>query len=237
MLGRLKATAAGLAVAAALAGGASAGNLTVAPTRIDLAGGRSAGVLTLMNNASTPVTVQVQTFAWNSSTDLADLQPTRELLAVPPVLQIPPGEKRPIRVALRAAPPGDREESYRLIVTEVPQRVRGGGVQFALRLSLPVFATPKGAGPEAFWMLRRAGKAQVLQVQNAGNAHLQVTRIRLLGADGKELQTIDKSAYVLAGQHQAWPVALPAKALGAGLSVAAETSAGELLAPLPVQGG
>ena len=225
----------GLALGCGLAAGAAAGNLTVAPTRIDLGAGRTAGVVSLHNNAATPVTVQVQTFAWLGSVATSDLTPTRELLAVPAVLEIPPGEKRPIRVALRGVPGGEREDSYRLIVTEVPEPAKGGGVQFALRFSLPVFVTPKGALPQPHWLLQRQGEAADLRLVNAGTAHLQVRRIRLL-ADGKELQVIEKPAYVLAGQQETWQVRLPGRAWAAGLSLVAETNVGELLAALPVQG-
>lgn len=215
----------------------AAGNLTVAPTRIDLQGERLAGAITLQNNASLPVTVQVQTFAWDDSPEMASLKPTRDLLAVPPVLEIPPGEKRPIRVALRERPAGTKEETYRLVVTEVSRPLPGGGVQFALRLSLPVFATPSGAQPRPSWALQKNGKSAELHVVNEGTAHIQVTRIRLLDAEGKQLQEIGKPAYVLAGQQQSWPVDLPGKALGALTSLAAETSAGEILAPLSARGG
>jgi fimbrial chaperone protein len=227
----------GLALGCGLAAGATGGNLTVAPTRVDLSVTRTAGVVNLRNNAATPVTVQVQTFAWPGSTDIADLLPTRELLAVPAVLEIPSGEKRPIRIAWRGAPQGDREETYRLIVTEVPPPPKSGGVQFALRLSLPVFVTPDGAAPRPRWALQRVDGEASLQLVNAGNAHLQVRRIRLLGADGRELLEIDRPVYVLAGQQQLWPVALPPSALGAGVSLVAETNVGELLATLSVQGG
>ena len=45
-------------------------------------------VVTLHNNAAEPVMVQVQTFAWPHGPATADLEPTRDLFAVPPVFEL-----------------------------------------------------------------------------------------------------------------------------------------------------
>jgi fimbrial chaperone protein len=216
---------------------ALAGNLTVAPTRIDLGGARTSGSVTLENNAREPVLVQVETFAWAGSVATADLEPTRELVAVPPVFSLAPGAKQIIRVALREPGARPAESAYRLLITEVPRSagVRGGGVQFALRLSLPVFATPAGAAPRPHWLLRRHGKGGELELVNAGSAHLQLRRLRLRGADGKE-EAIDRPGYVLAGQRQAWSVKLPVRP-GATFVLEADTNIGELEVPLTAQEG
>jgi fimbrial chaperone protein len=214
---------------------AAAGSLTVAPTRIDLAAGRTAGAVTLHNNASEPVLVQVETFAWPRTPSTGDLEATKRLVAVPPVFSLAPDAKQVIRVALREAQMGASEEAYRLLITEVPQsQGKGGGVQFALRLSLPVFATPAGATPSPQWSLGREGDRSTLQLANSGTAHVQVQKIRLKGSDGA-LQTIDEPSYVLAGQQHAWNLRLPVKA-GSVVAVEADTNIGTLALPLAAGG-
>ena len=89
---------------------------------MELGPGDPAGVVTLQNNAAEPVMVQVQTFAWPRTVASDDLEPTRELLAVPPVAELAGNGKQIIRVALRAALTGSREHAYRLLITEVPAR-------------------------------------------------------------------------------------------------------------------
>ena len=209
-----------------------AASLTVAPTRIDLAGDDRAEVVTLRNNAAEAVMVQVQTFAWSDGPATAELTPTRDVLAVPPVFELAPAGSQIIRVALRAAEAGDRERAYRLLITEVPRGGGGGtGVRFALRLSLPVFVTPPGAAPRAVWSLVGSGAERRLVLHNEGSAHLQVRRITLGQAEGdREPSVIETPAYVLAGQEHAWP--LPARAGAATLRLEAETSVGPLSATL-----
>jgi fimbrial chaperone protein len=213
---------------------ADAGNLTVAPTRIDLAQGQIAGSVTLRNNADESVLVQVETFAWPRSPSTADLEPTTRLVAVPPVFSLAPDGEQVIRVALREPQQGRTEAAYRLLITEVPQIGPGGGsVQFALRLSLPVFATPEGAAPQPQWSLVRGDGQTTLELVNAGTAHIQVQRIRLKSGDGAA-RTIEEPSYVLAGQKRAWAIRLPAAARIVALE--ADTNIGTLALPLAVGG-
>jgi fimbrial chaperone protein len=225
-----------LAVLLGGAASAEAGNLTVSPTRIDLTAGHVAGAVTLHNNADGPVLVQVETFAWPRTPATGDLEPTRSLIAVPPVFSLPPDGKQIIRVALREAQAGAAEEAYRLLITEVPQAVgNADGVQFALRLSLPVFATPDGAAARPQWALQRDGGQTSLLLVNAGTAHLQVRQIRLKGSGGAS-QVIDEPSYVLAGQRRAWALRLPVRA-GTVLALEADTNLGPLAIPLSAGGG
>ena len=214
---------------------AAAGSLTVAPTQIDLEAGRTAGAVTLQNNADEAVLVQVETFGWPRSPATGDLEPTRGLVAVPAVFSLPPDGKQIIRVALREPQRGDSEQAYRLLITEVPQSRSKGGVQFALRLSLPVFATPEGAIPSPHWSIDRSGGKPTLQLVNSGKAHLQVQKIRLKHGDGTE-QTIDEPSYVLAGQQHAWDLRLPVRA-GSVVTLEADTNIGTLAFPLAAGGG
>lgn len=207
----------------------AAASLSVAPTRVDLAAGDTTAVVTLLNNAAEPVMVQVQTFAWQHSPASADLEPTRELLAVPPVFELAGNGRQIIRVAVRGAVAGGREHAYRLLITEVPRGgAAGTGVRFALRLSLPVFVTPEGAEPKAVWSVRAAPGTRELVLRNEGTAHLQVRRIVLRATGSEPAHKIEAPAYVLAGQEHGWPLA--SRAGATPLQLEAETNVGPLSA-------
>jgi P pilus assembly chaperone PapD len=216
---------------------AAAASLTVAPTRIELDAADPVAVVTLQNNDAEPVMVQVQTFAWPHGPDALALEPTRELIAVPPVFEVGGNGRQVIRVALRGQAPGEREQAYRLLITEVPRGPgRATGIRFALRLSLPVFVTPNGAAPRPVWSIRDVARGRELVLRNEGSAHLQVRRIVLRPRDrpGSEV-TIETPAYVLAGQEHSWP--LPHAAAAAPLDLTAETSIGALPADVAAPHG
>ncbi|MEO1016772.1 MAG: molecular chaperone [Pseudomonadota bacterium] len=207
----------------------------IAPTRLSLDPGRRSGAVTLTNEGDSATLVQVQTFAWNGSLSSADLQPTRELLAVPAVFSLEPGAKQIIRVALRDQGDLQREQSYRLLITEVPtnEQQNDDGVRFSIRLSLPVFMTPDDAEPNASWSVRAGEKGPELVLANNGSAHLRVERLDLSSTPNAAAPeaSIEAPAYVLAGQSHAWP--LPRAPTGEVLHLKAETNIGELEAMVP----
>jgi fimbrial chaperone protein len=234
--------AAVLVLAVASAGVAEAGSLGVAPTRVELGPGSPSGVVTLQNNGADAIMVQVQTFAWPRSVAIDDLEPTHDLIAVPPVFALEPKAKQIIRVALRSGDvPAAAERAYRLLITEVPGSVGAGagmGVRFALRLSLPVFVTPTGARAVPEWSVQRhpTGPA-ALQLANHGTAYLQVRRIALRAAGRPEpLQTIEETSYVLTGQVQSWPLSEAVRGQGT-LRLQAETNLGPIEATVVVPRG
>jgi fimbrial chaperone protein len=172
--------------------------------------------------------VQVQTFAWNDSPATADLVPTREIVAVPPVAAIEAGQKQLIRVAVRGEARTDLEAAYRLVITEVPAAAGGppAGVRFALRLSLPVFIAPPGVAAAPVWSVEPADDGYRLMLANDGTAHLQVRRIQVLGPDEAQvLHKLEEPAYVLPGRRHAWslPPGLPS-----ALTLKVETDFGPL---------
>jgi fimbrial chaperone protein len=217
---------------------AGAASLSVAPTRVELGPGTRPGTVTLQNDAERPVTVQVQAFAWGGSAGGDDLEPTRDLIAVPPVFSLEAKAKRIIRVAARRPTTGPDERTYRLLITEVPEPPAGGGhagVRLALRLSLPVFATPPGAEPLPVWSIRggAGGAAPELALANRGRAHLQVRRLELRAAGrGEPVLAVDAPTYVLPGRSRAWALDLPAASAGATLRLEADTDFGPLEADL-----
>src|SRR4051794_41931448 len=120
--------------------------LSVAPTRIDLAPDQRAAAVTLQNDGDEPVMVQVQTFAWTGSPATSDLTPTRDLVAMPPVATVAAGDKQLIRVAARGGDKPAAEQSYRLIIAEVPPETKGpqAGGRLPPPPPPPGVATPRG---------------------------------------------------------------------------------------------
>ena len=66
--------------------------------------------------------VQADTRLWEQVGGEERLSPTRDVLVSPAVFTIPANGSQIVRVALRRPPDAERELSYRLILTEVPQQ-------------------------------------------------------------------------------------------------------------------
>ena len=134
----------GTAVMALQLGFAHAGSFQVNPIRVDLTPKAQTTALSVRNTGTEPVVVQVSVEAWAQDEGKDVYSPTREIIATPPVLTIPPDQERVVRIGLRRAPDKGRELSYRLFLQEVPPPPQPGfqGIVVALRVGLPVFVAP-----------------------------------------------------------------------------------------------
>jgi fimbrial chaperone protein len=200
---------------------AQAGTFNISPIRAELGGPRHTAVLTLANADDQPVVVQVNVVQWSQSEGADQLDDTREMLATPPVLQIPGMSEQIIRVALRREPDPDRELSYRVIFQEVPQAAAADftGLRVALRISIPVFVAPaRGkASAEVSWEAHWLPDGDLeVAATNHGNGHTQVIDfdLDLPGADAPLHGNTSK--YVLPGNRIVWTLKPPADAAKAG---------------------
>jgi fimbrial chaperone protein len=189
---------------------AHAGTFSISPLRVELSSAAQTGVLTIRNQEATPVVVQASTQLWEQAEGQERLSPTRDVLVSPAVFTIPANGSQIVRVALRRAPDGERELSYRLILTEVPQPVSPDftGLSVALRLSLPVFVAPSAeAQPRLDWSATQGADGRLaLEARNSGNAHARVLNFTVTPATGGAGGAIaqNTTAYILPGQSRTW---------------------------------
>jgi len=196
-------------------GAANAASLFVRPTTVMLARGQSAATVTVTNSSSAPVTAQLRLYSWNQADNQDSLTSTEAMVASPPMLQIPPGSSQTIRLVRVAAAPAVTEESYRLIVDEVPEPgagTEGTGVVVQLRYSVPVFVLPRSS-PTALTTFKATvdGGSLLLDVANRGKAHAQISNVRLTYPNGSsEVVGAGLVGYVLPDKQRQWKLGLPA---------------------------
>ncbi len=220
---------------------ASGGSLRVGPTRIELSVRHPVVALEVQNTADAPTLAQLDVFAWSQEGVGDLLAPTTELIATPLVLNLAPGETRVVRVGLREQNHTAVERSYRLFVREVaPTFVPGTGLQFALRIGVPVFAVPVDTrpgsvsvpgGPSWRWLPDINGCA-TLQLTNPSARHDRVLAAAMLSRGGEVLWRATEPAYVLAGSRRALPPALCAPSLGEAATLRLELESGTVNLPV-----
>ena len=106
------------------------------------------------------------------------LTPTQDIQASPPIIQVPPNGEQLVRLVRVGKELAALEQSYRLVIDEIPDPSTPmvNGVVLRMRYSVPVFvagATPEPA-PELAWHLSRQGKEWVLRLDNSGTRYAQV---------------------------------------------------------------
>ncbi|WP_239482944.1 molecular chaperone [Paraburkholderia sp. C35] len=217
---------------------ADAAALQVTPIRLDLAADRPAAVLTLHNVGTTPLNAQVRVFAWSQTADEDHLERTDNIVASPPIVQVLPGADQTVRILRVAKGDVSGEETYRLLIDEIPngQGADATGVRMQLRYSVPVFVGAQlDAKPPALqFVLERTAAgltaptaqpaptqaALMLRAVNRDATHAQLSKVKLTWHDGQStLLSPGLLGYALPHATRRWPVVnAPADASEATLS-------------------
>lgn len=238
VLGCVAATLLAALLACLLARPAGAANLQISPVSIQFARGQGAAGITLQNGGDDALFGQVRVYVWDQRDGQDVLTPASDLVASPPVMEIPARSSQTIRLVRRGSASGEAgERSYRILIDELPRGEQAGGVAIRLQYSVPVFAAPalslsdsSGAAPRLSWDVYRKDGAWMLRVHNDGALHAQIGATVLRGPDGKDLQ-VSKGllGYALAGKTREWrlPVdgALELGAPGTALALSASVNA------------
>jgi fimbrial chaperone protein len=237
-----------LAVAALLySGEAAASTYTVNPTRLYLNATAGSALVTLKNESTEPLRMQVKAQRWAQSLEgEIQLSPTEDLIVFPALLTLKPGEERKIRVATSVAF-GPVEKTYRLYVEELPpttaEKSDGASVKILTRMGVPVFLQPPR--PQATALVRDLSLSNgrlTFQLVNSGNTHFLASSVVVRGFTASGTTVADwpiNGWYVLAGGTRAFGLTLDRPACERVRSVLVEVTVGDtvLKSPLTTPGG
>lgn len=226
---------------------ARAGQIDVKPILVELGPRGRTALLEVRNSGTTPLRVQVRTAAWaQDAAGAMRVEPTTELLAFPPLLEIAPGTSRNVRVGTELAR-GPVERSFRVFLEELPPPadVSSAEVRVLTRISIPVFVAPAAPVVRAVVAPPVAAAGRLTAVlRNEGNARVRPSAVHLLvrdAAGGPLLERDLEAWYVLAGGERRYEVALGdavcagarAAAVTATVSVTLDTGEVKASAPIP----
>lgn len=207
----------------------NAGGLEVSPVRTYLSPQKTRQAIELRNPGDKPILVEVENFLWRQQEGKDQLTLTQDILTVPPVFTVAPGQTQIIRVGFRKQPQAEKELSYRIMISQVPDQVNPDqGINVVLRLSLPVFYTPRKTDPDPKWLISASGDK--LQLYNAGLQHLQISKISVFSPaqPDKALAEIEGAGYVLPGATKSWPLEAKLSASDQELQIKMESNRGEM---------
>ncbi len=180
------------------------------PVRVTLSPTQTVAAVTVANVGSESTVVQLETSSWSQHDGQDALTKTTEILATPPIVTIPPGGSRIIRVGLRRAPDPQHELTYRMFLREVPPpEPIAQGLRVALLISMPVFVVPaQQLNPEVQWHALRMQDGNIrLTATNKGQAHIQLGQLEIAPAEGgPPIATRNMAEYLLPDNSREWTI-------------------------------
>ncbi len=196
------------ALAFGLACGIARGQaLTVMPVHVQMSPGQKAATLSVTNAGITATSIQIRAYAWTQPDGNDQLTPTDSIVASPPIATIAPGATQTIRLVLRRASE-EREDTYRILLDQIPPPAEQGTIHVVLRISIPIFAQPKTRPISHLeFHLERDAQQLFLVTSNNGVVHEALHGLELKTNDGQKLDTsFSGSQYVLAGAKRRWQI-------------------------------
>lgn len=192
---------------------------------------------TIKNQAQSQTAIESQLFRWQQINGEEKLTPAPELLVTPAIFKLDGSASQIIRVGIRQPVTTEQEQSYRLILKEIPSLPKPGfqGLNVLLRISIPIFVSKNLASPTLNWRasVDENGKL-VLDIDNSGFGHTKLLHISLQGDNQNQPLHIKRQVYLLAGDHLSLPTDLSVKQ-GMELQLVADTSKGQVKTRLRVE--
>lgn len=202
---------------------ADAASISVSPILIDRAASGNTAAVTLQTPGSEPVRIQLRVFRWTQVDGKDQLEPTRDVVASPPMLKIAPGTDYTVRVVRLLKRPAAGEESYRLLIDQLPEPKdrKANQVNLVIRHSIPVFFRLGDERPPAIgWTAVKTKRGLVLTARNDGDRRFKLANLVVKTASGKVLRRINGLAgYVLGHSAMSWTIP-GSVAAGSGLEIA-----------------
>jgi fimbrial chaperone protein len=221
-------------VAAFGASPASAGSLQVEPVLVDIVAPGAASTVTLRNEGTTGVDAQIRVFRWSIVNGKEKLDPTDDVVASPPSVTLTPKGQYVVRIVRTSKQPVAGEESYRLLVDQLPDlsQQRSGAVNLMVRYSIPVFfGASNKKNPTVAWSVAANGDKITLTAHNSGDRRLRISALSLRDAAGKSLSFGNGLAgYALGQSAVSWTVPRHGFTPNGSISVTAQSDGGPIQA-------
>jgi fimbrial chaperone protein len=210
-----------------------AASLQVAPVLVEIPTPGATSTLKLRNEGATPLDAQIRIFRWTQVDGADSLTPTEDVAASPPLASLRPSTDYTVRIVRTNKEPVVREESYRLLIDELPSAATGAAtVNIALRYSIPVFFTVPGVtAPKLSWELKQIANKATVVVSNTGDRRIRLSKLKFTDGKGAVANFGNGLAgYVLGHSSKRFDVPANAKGFGSGgvVSISAESDIGPI---------
>jgi fimbrial chaperone protein len=160
---------------------ARAATLQVEPVLIDVTAPGAASTITLRNEGTAPINVQVRIFRWSQIDGKENLEPTEDVVASPPAVTLSPKTNYITRIVRVTKRPISGEESYRVLVDQLPDATqqKGNTVNLLMRYSIPVFfGGADRSTPKVAWTVAVTGNKVKVTARNEGERRIRIATRR-----------------------------------------------------------
>jgi len=187
----------------------NAASIRLSPVSVEILNDQAASSISLYNQSNESTDLQVRVFEWRQNAGQDQLIPTDEIAISPPFLKLQPNDSYNLRVVRINPAPVSGEQTYRIIIDELPKPVDSRkvdqGVNVLLRSSLPVFVVNKDAITKINWSIQQEQTNSYITIHNVGNRHALLSNLTLVDTTANKSYAIKVNTvngYILAGKSR-----------------------------------
>lgn len=208
----------------------AASNMLVWPIYQMIESDQKGSILWLENRGNNDVNLQVRILRWNQKDQQDVYQDQQDVIASPPFMLVPAGQRQLVRILKQVNIPAEQEWAYRIVIDEIPSQVQPAqatvGMNLQMRYVLPLFLygndistvvrTDKKRGSKAAtqpvlrWNIESQGNKNFISFHNSGIVHARISNVFFgdINDPQKASTVIAKGllGYVLPGQKMVWPI-------------------------------
>lgn len=192
-----------------------AGEWRVKPIRIDLDKNAKSGLVTIINEGTEKLNVQMKAMEWTQDAEGKDVYTeTEDLIFFPKLMTIDKQEERILRAGIKI-PAVAKEKTYRLFVEEIPEPKKSEGINvaIAIRFGVPIFVEPIKAEPKGeIQKVEFAKGVALVVINNTGNVHFIINTVSIKGKNDKGEEIFSKDIngwYLLSGASRQYSTPVP----------------------------
>lgn len=190
-------------------------SLQVSPIALNFKVNEKAQEIWLTNTSDKTIRAQTRVLDWTQEKGQDKTQATKALVASPAVTEIKAGERQLIRIIKVIPLPQDKEQTFRLMIDELPEKNKGTeqvGLQLLLQYSVPVFLQsnqdiPVKAGITSLQNISFSYQNNQIMVNNQANSHIRISQLTYINPNGEKIEIVKGLlGYALAHQSIALPI-------------------------------
>jgi fimbrial chaperone protein len=210
---------------------AATASIDVSPVILELSDQRNKEVVRIGNTSDTAKSFQVDVVAWSQSDHEREIyEPTGDLLAVPPLFTLEPGEQQIVRIGLMRGADAEQERSYRIFFTELEppelEEQTVSGINVRLRFGVPAFVAPLAAAAPGveFVGLQTIDNNTFMELRNTGNVRVKINEVRYQSPISLDKEVSQAVFYLHPGKTGFLPLDIGDQAPGGTVELATDTA-------------
>jgi fimbrial chaperone protein len=228
---------------------ADAAQFDVTPVEAILSVHNRSQLLTIQNNSSETMRLQLSAFGWRDGANGEPvLSPTDEIIFFPELFSLSPGESRKIRVG-SFVPAEQTEKTYRLYISQLKPletpvahvTSTGPQIRVLLNIGIPIYIEPVAPSFQGeVDKLAMSNGVLSFELKNLGNLHFTARKmvVQGLGSDGHTIfSRTANGTRILKGdvrEYQLPPIATTECTAARSIEIQIDTEQGQLKKSLPV---